>query len=372
MSKKSKIFQPIAACALLSFMLVACGGGGGSSSSDSDSTTTESAPASETIAPTPTLPLNEAIYPLTGLPRPEMDISVLTRPALVAKIDNHPLARPSTGLNKADIVFEENVEGLTRFAAVFHSQGSDPVGPLRSGRTQDVDILSAYNKPLFVWSGGNGGVTQAINKSALVNVGYLTSIGQGKYFRDKAYKAPHNLYSKTSVIWKLAPKTAAAPPQQFLYRTTSDATPATSLPAIGVKVKMDSVKVFWQWDSATATYLRNTENRKLLLDKEKDRDGKYLSATNVVVLVVKYLRSKADPRSPEAQTIGTGNAMVFTNGEVIRGTWARSERTRSFVLTDTAGAVIKLTPGRTWVELARWKTTSIVPFGSDPAKVLWR
>ena len=170
MSKSSQRFSLVAAI-VASLFLSACGGGGDSTG---DTTGDTNASPTNTIAPTATLPINTAVYPLTGLPRPEMDIGVLTRPALVAKIDNHPLGRPQTGLNKADIVFEENVEGTTRFAAVFHSQGSDPVGPLRSGRTQDIDILGAYNKPLFVWSGGNGGVTQAINKSDLVNVGYLT------------------------------------------------------------------------------------------------------------------------------------------------------------------------------------------------------
>ena len=82
------------------------------------------------------------------------------RPALVAKIDNVGAARPQTGLNQADVVFEEIVEArLTRFAAVFHSQGANPVGPIRSGRTQDVDLLSGLNQPLFLWSGGNLGVT---------------------------------------------------------------------------------------------------------------------------------------------------------------------------------------------------------------------
>ncbi|MTA70106.1 MAG: DUF3048 domain-containing protein, partial [Actinobacteria bacterium] len=70
--------------------------------------------------------------PLTGLPAADGVLSM--RPALVVKVDNHPGARPQSGLNQADIVFEENVEALTRFALVFHSQGSDPVGPIRSGR----------------------------------------------------------------------------------------------------------------------------------------------------------------------------------------------------------------------------------------------
>ena len=74
--------------------------------------------------------------PLTGLPIE--DPALAARSALVVKIDNHPEARPQSGLNQADIVFEENVEHLTRFAAVFQSQAPDPVGPIRSGRTQDV------------------------------------------------------------------------------------------------------------------------------------------------------------------------------------------------------------------------------------------
>ena len=364
---KSISCSPVIAVIAVALVLGACGGGG-----DSSDSTSSGANSTGTISPTATIPINEKVYPLTGLPRPDIDVSVLKRPALVAKIDNHPLGRPQTGLNKADIVFEENVEGMTRLAAIFHSQGSDPVGPLRSGRTQDIDILGAYNKPLFVWSGGNSGVTQAVNKSDLINAGFLTAIGQGKYFRDKAYKAPHNLFSRTTDIWKLASKTSAAPPQQFLYRTTSDATPATSLPAAGVKVKMDGVKAFWQWDSTTGTYLRSSENSKRLLVQEKESDGDVISTANVVILVVKYVRSKADSRSPEALTTGTGNAMVLTNGGAIGATWARSDRTRSFVLTDKTGAVIKLSPGRTWVELARPKTISVVPLGTDPATVLWR
>lgn len=120
------------------------------SSSSSSSTNDTSGPADTAVTETT---VGVVTDPLTGLPN--QDASTLDRPALVVKIDNHPSARPQLGINQADIIFEENVEKLTRYAAVFHSQGSDPVGPIRSGRFQDINLVGSLNKPLFVWSGGN-------------------------------------------------------------------------------------------------------------------------------------------------------------------------------------------------------------------------
>src|SRR4029078_12309197 len=98
------------------------------------------------------------VMPVTGLPI--TDPAATQRVALVVKIDNHPDARPQSGLNQADIVFEENAEQLARFAAVFQTNAPDPVGPIRSGRTQDVELLGSLHKPIFVWSGGKRGVTE--------------------------------------------------------------------------------------------------------------------------------------------------------------------------------------------------------------------
>ncbi|MGA1311614.1 MAG: DUF3048 domain-containing protein [Ilumatobacteraceae bacterium] len=114
--------------------LAACSGG---SETATDETTADTVAPATTVAEatTTTTTLPPIVAPLTGLP---VDAAI-TRPALVVKIDNHPKARPQWGLNQADIVFEENVEMLTRFAAVFHTTDSDPVGPIRSGRKQDVD-----------------------------------------------------------------------------------------------------------------------------------------------------------------------------------------------------------------------------------------
>ena len=113
--------------------------GGSTSTSTGATESTDSAGSTTTVlGPTTTLP-DGPKYPLTGLPM--TDELKGHRVAIVVKIDNHPQARPQSGLNRADIVFEENVENLTRFAAVFQRDDADPVGPVRSGRTQDIDLL---------------------------------------------------------------------------------------------------------------------------------------------------------------------------------------------------------------------------------------
>ncbi len=164
----------------LAAAVVGCGGSDDNNNSASSDASTTTNVAPDTLPPTtatsttvpetapPTTIPPVPVYPLTGLP--VTDAAAAARPAMVVKIDNNKRARPQSGLNEADIVFEEIVEAQTRFAAVFHSQGSDPVGPIRSGRTQDIDLLGSLNQPLFVWSGGNPSVTKAIEASDFVDL----------------------------------------------------------------------------------------------------------------------------------------------------------------------------------------------------------
>ena len=360
---RSRIARRITMSAVVagSLVLAACGGGGGNADNTPEPSYGDVALPSTLPGPTTTLPAPE-VMPLTGLPI--TDAAAATRPALVAKIDNHPAARPQSGLNQADLVYEENVEQLTRFAAVFHTNAPTSIGPIRSGRTQDINLFSAYLNPLFVWSGGNSKVTSLINKSVLVNMGALVAYQQGGYRRESTRKAPHNLYADASKIYMLTPKGATRPPQQFQYRGTSDAMPASATASTGVKLSMDGVKVQWLWDSATSNYLRSVDK-----DKSFDFDKSQINAKNVVVLFMQYKASAADPRSPEAQSLGTGEAWVYTNGSLVKGKWSRAKETDVFTLTDLAGAPIKLTPGRTWIELPRVNKGADVAAGSDPAKI---
>jgi Protein of unknown function (DUF3048) N-terminal domain/Protein of unknown function (DUF3048) C-terminal domain len=344
----------------------ACGGG----SSQSEETTTTTPPTtSTTIATTTTVPetttttIPVPVMPLTGLP--VVDEAAAIRPAIVAKIDNHPGARPQSGLNNADIVYEENVEKWTRFAVVFHTNGSDPVGPLRSGRTQDIDLLTSLNRPLLLWSGGNAAVTTAINKSELVNMSASAAGNGGGFYRSTDKKAPHNLYSKTTNIWALDAGRGGTPPPQFTYRSAADTASGTDI--AGLKLTMDgSMRAAWQWDASLSKFLRFHEAKI-----HTDADGNQVAFDNVVVIVCDYKASPADPRSPEAQTVGSGVAWVFSAGKLVEGTWSRADNHSPWTLTDSSGAEIGLTAGRTWVELVREEQAVVVPAGQTLDAIAW-
>ena len=351
LSTSRRVLQVGGLTALL--VVAACSGGSGGSG-DESATPDTAAPTTTAESTTTTTTIPPILAPLTGL---AVDAPI-TRPALVVKIDNHPKARPQWGLNQADIVFEENVEMLTRFAAVFHTTDSDPVGPIRSGRRQDVDLLESFNAPLFAWSGGNAEVTKLIRASTMVDLSHSAANDAGGYRRESSRSAPHNLIADTSKLWTLAPEGAAPPQAQFAYRAADEAIPATARETAGIKLSMDGVRVLWEWSSEFSRFLRSQDDKPHV-----DVDDVRINAANVVVLYVQYSKSGY---SPVAKTIGSGEAWVFTAGKLFQGTWERDEAGKPFTLKDTAGNEIKLTPGNTWVQLPRiGKGVSYLP-GTDP------
>ncbi|HEY0519265.1 MAG TPA: DUF3048 domain-containing protein, partial [Ilumatobacteraceae bacterium] len=321
---------------LVALVLTACSSGGKSSSATTavaPAATTASASTEASTAPSSsagatssstaaastssTVPA-EPVMPLTGLPI--QDPAIAARSALVVKIDNHPDARPQSGLNQADIVFEENVEELTRFAAVFQTNTPDPVGPIRSGRTQDVQLLGSLNKPIFAWSGGNPGVTKAINGSDFIVANVQSNASKASQsFRSRDRAAPHNLYAEGSGLFTLSPAVPSPPPLQFKYR--AQGADVEGVASAGAQLAMDGVNVKWQFDPKTGSYLRFQSGKA-----HNDAALGQLNAANVVVVVVDYRPSPADPKSPEAQTTGSGEAFVFTGNKVVHGTWVRGDR----------------------------------------------
>ncbi|MFT3851496.1 MAG: DUF3048 domain-containing protein [Ilumatobacteraceae bacterium] len=305
----------------------------------STTTSTTVAETTTTIAPTTTVPPTP-VYPITGLP--VTDPAVAARQTLVVKIDNSGPARPQSGLNEADMVFEEIVnDSLTRFAFVYQSLGDNAVGPCRSGRIQDIDLMGMFNHPLFAWSGGNATVTAAIRASDLVDIGPSRA---SVYHRTSDRQVPHNLYSSTEALWSQTTPDAAPPAQIWQFRP--DGMAPQGSPSAGVDVKLDSVDAGWRWDATDGLYLRTTDGRT-----HDDALSGQVSTNNVVVLSMEYWPGISD--SPDAQTVGTGEAWVFSGGSYVHGTWTRDDRLKPFTLAADDGEAILLTPGRTFVELPR-------------------
>lgn len=360
-----RLLVPLLFVGLTPPLLAGCGGGS-SATADTEAPATAVEIQTTTVessAPAVTEPPIVAVFPLTGLPID--DPAAADRPAIIAKIDNAPGARPQSGLVRADIVYEENVESWTRFAAIFHSQGSDPVGPLRSGRTQDISLGTSLDRPLLVWSGGNAKVTSAISKSELVNMSVSEAGPNGGYYRSSEKRAPHNLFTGTSDIWALDDGRGGRPVAQFGFRAAAD--PVPGRPAVGVKLRMDgSMRASWAWNSEIGLYERDHED-----DPHVEADGSRVTTVNVVVIFCEYRRSEADPRSPEAQTTGSGRAWIFTGGNLVEGSWSRSDIRSPWELFDDAGVPVGLSPGRIWVELIRDEQAVVVPAGALPDDVEW-
>jgi hypothetical protein len=301
--------------------------------------TVESTTTSTTAAPADDLVTDGA--PLTGLP--VVDRAALDHPALAVKIDNHPDARPQTGLDVADIVFEARVEGITRFLAVFHSTQPSPVGPVRSSRTSDFDLLRGLDTPLYSSSGGNNFVANALNSLPIIKV---TALSRTEYFRDGSRPAPHNLYTNTPDLFALAPDDAPAPSPWFAYRAETAALPATADPISGpVTIAYRSGPIVTHtWDPALEGWARTQDGRP-----HTNAVGDQLAPENVVIMVADYTTSPADSASPELVSVGSGQLYVLTAGSVIEGTWTRETADQKPQLLDSAGNPIALTPGQTWV-----------------------
>jgi len=281
----------------------------------------------------------------SGLPGDE-----IRRPALAVKIDKVSVARPQEGINQADVVYEELVEaGLTRLIAVFHSTGARSVGPIRSARTSDPLVLEGFDRPLFAYSGANRGTRGAVAASELTDVGY--DAASSLYWRSTSRRAPHNLFSATDRLWGKYPERDEIPTAPFAFRTVLDELHPSAEPVAGVFVDFGHAEIDYAWNGEGWERTHNG-------DAHSDSDGVRVAPPNVVIQFTTYGTSSADSRSPEAQTVGSGEGWVFTDGHVVRGRWERPDPSRPATLV-ADGRPIRLTPGRTWVALARAGTAEI-------------
>ena len=288
-------------------------------------------------------PAPVAYAPLTGVAVD--DPASLAHPSLAAKIDNHPDARPQVGLEATDIVFEELVEGgLTRYVAVWHSNVPAEIGPIRSIRPMDPDIISPFGG-IVAYSGGQQRFVALMQQTDVYNAIHGQSDTADVMYRTKTKAAPHNVLVKAPQLIAMHSE-LAPPPQQYSYADDLGGATATreGQRVAGVDLVLcGSAHPSWRWDAASGRWLRLQDGAV-----DTDSNGAQLSAANVVVVRVPISN---DGGVPKTELIGSGEAWVLSGGGMVHATWSKGDRTAPIRLVDDTGAVIRLAPGNSWFEL---------------------
>ena len=322
---------------------------------------------SASASPTkPALPL----WPLTGVASKNAS---KTKPVLVIKVENDPSVRPQSGLDSADIVFEELVEGgITRFCTIFQSKIPSEVGPVRSVRHVDAAIAAPV-ADYFVFSGGARPTLRYLRNNLPKGVQILTEGAPGMH-RTNYHYAPHNLFLNPQTLIAKSTHSNSAAEGIFLRPKTTDwqmptitATPkptdsamasASPKPIVAIYTPASGARVVfsngetpnWTWSAKRHEWLRFEGSKP-----HTSKNGRQLGFTNLVALHVNTVDAGYhDPAGnfvPRTVFTGVGKGTVLMNGKALAITWSKPDLASELTLKDVTGKVISLNPGRTWVEL---------------------
>jgi len=328
-------------------------GGCDQSSAALDKTADQTTSAAGT-APTETSPTGtaEAETPVQEIhPVPE-DAPALPGGVLVM-IDNHSKARPQSGLDKADMVFEIMAEGgITRYMALFYTQACDKIGPVRSARYYFVQLAKGMDLP-YAHVGGSTDGLSTISKLAVKDLNEMSNAGSS-FWRDKSRKAPHNTYTSTAKLMAGIEK-----------RGFGDTVPV--LPPYGAafsgepladgEVKLAyysspsyAYRVTWRWEEGLGG--NGGQYRRYINDKAQSTlDGVPLVADTIYILAAKTTSRNTDPLTSAVDIIGEGDALCIVENQIIRGKWVKESAEKPLLLLDSTGQPMKRKLGKTWVQI---------------------
>ncbi|MGH2379197.1 MAG: DUF3048 domain-containing protein [Candidatus Limnocylindria bacterium] len=308
-------------------------------------------------------------WPLTG--QLAEDPSLVKRRPLNVRFPNDRSARPQVGLSKADIVFEMIVEGgITRHAAIYHSQESETVGPVRSYRFSDLHITQMLRGAL-VASGATVEERDAVTRS--VRDGNMISVdaqrGFGFYYRVAGRPGPNDLFAdlvraREAVNEAGGEDPVDVPPLAFLPPEGGDPLAGgfgTSQPASRLVVPFQADPATFVWDEGSRGYRRTQGGVQTV-----DPDGNVtINARNVIVIwtdiwETSVIQDRFGSRGLDYRMTGGGKAAVFRDGRRVDGTWKRDSVLDMFSFYDQAGVEVLLAPGQSWVHFVHqdWVVTS--------------
>jgi hypothetical protein len=285
--------------------------------------------------------------PLTGEePRNE---ELLDRPAVAVKIENAAVAYPLSGLERADIVYEEAVEGgITRFMAVYHCGNTPKAGPVRSARLIDAAIMTPTTR-LLAFSGANKPVLDALRRADIVMLQESDAGAAMSRIPRPGITSEHTLYANSAKLRKLGAKRFGDPPPGDSY--SFGPLEGRSKRARRVTINFSgSTEV--TYEHRDGQWLRSQNGEPFVVES-----GKQIAVDNVLLEEHEVNFSKSifdvagNPSIEIADPTGSGRALLFRDGRVIRGRWVRESIEGAVRFETRAGEVMILKPGTTWVEL---------------------
>jgi hypothetical protein len=301
------------------------------------------------------------VNPLTGLQ--VSDPATLERRPLAVKVSNYPpVVRPQAGLGSANLVFEHYAEGgVTRFTAVFLSQGASKIGSIRSGRLIDLEIPAMFNA-MFAYSGSSAGVKQRIIASEFYQENRVISpdfgIGEPVFYRvpepDKARE--HTLFTNTDALWSLTEQRNLNTRQNLPGLAFSHSPPDAGQPAQHVEIAYlpGAASAEWIYDPGNGLY-----RRTILGEPHTDElTGEQLTAANVIIVYANHVQTDiledlvgGGHYSIEIQIWGEGPVKIVRDGQVFDGTWVRRAREDMLSFWNEANAPLPLKPGNSWYQM---------------------
>lgn len=331
-------------------VLAACGGSNepAASSSSAPSTASSSAPTpTPTESESPTAATNAS--PLSGRP------DGANLPVLAVKIDNTRAAQPHAGLSAADLVYVEEVEwGLTRLVALFSTEIPDIIGPVRSARVSDIDILAPFGAIPFVYSGA-----QSKLLPSLAAADFLDASANASYrgwFNDPARPAPTDHMIRADEVMGVYDSAA---PVDDIGLTFSAQPPAGGDPVSEVTAQWGASSVGFRWDPDAGDYVVVIDGA----DSRSSEGGPQRAATVVIQSVVQSDSGYGDKFggiTPFIQTVGTGSALVLRDGLMWEVTWERASLAEGTRFTLSDGSPMPFAIGQEWIVLLDADRTPIV------------
>lgn len=292
----------------------------------------------------------EEICKLDGALHP---ISTSNRNPLAIMIENHPDARPQSGLDKASIIYEAIAEGgITRFMAIFGPQGTDKVGPVRSARTYYLDWALEYDA-FYAHVGGNIDALDLIPSIGIKDLDQF-KYGTQAYWREntKGKATEHTMYTDTAKLWQIAQDNgwnmkADFSMLEFKEEATKDLRPESQ--EINIKFSTAGYDVTWNYDKS-----KNIYKRSITGSSHKDAvSQEQLTSKNIIIQEVKRAPTvtRINESGWDMVTTGEGKAKIFFDGKMIEGTWKKKNQDARTVFYDPDGNQIKFDPGVFWYEI---------------------